>query len=285
MSRAEERGFWQGEDNAEFYNAVADADADADEADDAGDGKVKMDEYAIAAGLEGGADLHFAKEQNLLPAKMDASIFEVGGGSGRIRRVLHSIGYNNVTVLERNEKFVQMLKKDWPEMPVIEADLKDLPRQPEVQKEYELILWMWCGICDFAFEEQIPMLRILLNQLSKRNGRLLVDVPIDTNATTVAGIMRQEHRIEREQSGLPEYRGFVPGIEDMKRYARTLNVGVFVSEPYQTKTRRSRRLYSFFHVEAERPISAAQRRESYEGDRRQYHENRDAGASSSFKPA
>ena len=125
--------------------------------------------YAQMSGLDTGCDVqsiwsHINKANSLL---------ELGGGYGRVIQKLVSMNFaGKITTIERCLKYYMRLKTKYSDaVEVLYRDINSL--NPD--RKFDVILWMWAGICEFSQEEQLPMLEKITSFLN-HNGVLIFDI-------------------------------------------------------------------------------------------------------------
>lgn len=258
MSRKE----WSNETNRAFYQAMAD--------------KEMLPRFASTAGLSQCLDLDYMRRCGFFTAKVERSyVLEVGSGYGRCLQWLRDSGFKRLIGVEYASGFVELLREKFKADPAVNIKHQDIKNPDEsFVGKFSLILWLWCGFCDFEKKEQTEVLSLLMSYLAKK-GLLIIDVPLDTNATSTAG---QEHTIELPVSGdgapFPRYTGYVPNSAEIKGYATKVGVRVIV-DPYTSETGRRRSLCVFFHPDrGEVPMTLGLRRKIYEESRAEYEKNR-----------
>lgn len=221
-------------------------------------------QFAPAAGLATCVDIDTIKP--FLPKS--GSILEVGSGYGRVIGEFADNPRYDITGLERNETMCAALEAQYDDNNRVAIVHENLTEFSPTQ-HYDIILWLWSGLCDFPPEEQLAALLLFKQHLKKT---LVVDIPAnqETNATSISG---QLHTIQTD--GLPDYQGYVPGRRQMEQFAIRLGLGL---RPimYRTDTGRLRCAYLFSTPEYEVPnlITDEERRQAYEDAHSAYTANR-----------
>lgn len=213
-------------------------------------------ELAQAGGLYQCVDLkkinHIIKDSKV--------ILEVMAGYGRtIEYVARHNPQATITAIERDPMCCShMRKKFGTSLNIIQSDVLNITLSPQ----YDLVLWLWSGICEFKPYHQKQLIEKLFNGLSN-NGQLIIDVmrvkPMnayysdklqDLNITPAENnqhvdalritchikdkIKNAKHHIQFEA---PSHHAIVSALNHMG-IAYTLNV-----LPYKTDTDRPRQLY------------------------------------------
>jgi len=171
-------------------------------------------EFAARGGIDSCCDLELIKPY-LDQAK---SILEVGAGYGRVIDYLINNNFAaKITALERSKQFFNLLTQKYQnKVNLIQVDLPNY----QTTDRYDLILWMWSGISDFAQEEQLPILSLLTKLLTK-NGILVIDTLVHSkklkNESYSAG---KNYVIEVNECKIY---GYKPSPEEIDAYAAALN--------------------------------------------------------------
>ncbi len=213
---------WKNEDNAYFYNSISEN---------------LLPSFAVRGGLDTGCDIDIVKKY----IKKAHSILEVGAGYGRVIKYL--IGKNcqaKITAIERSLRFCKLLELHFDKnIKIVHADIQHY----ETNETFDLILWMWSGICDFSKEEQFLVLKKLVGFLNK--GLIILDTMPESlqplNATSSKSQIDQNCTIP---GGNDSYlHVYTPSAEEIYNYAKKLELGFVRRVPYVTTTNRDRVLY------------------------------------------
>jgi SAM-dependent methyltransferase len=213
---------WNNGDNNAFYETI--------EAEG-------LKELAEKGGLATGCDLKALK-----PYWSKAhSILEVGAGYGRVIDYLLKHEFRGeITAIERCDAQFAYLKKRFQsnkKVHLLHADIKYLG---DLGKNFDLILYMWCGILDFTYAEQCLVIKNLA-KLLKKNGALAIDtlpdhiVPLKTKKCA-------ERLYKLEVNNASIYCQLFT-IQDMGNYAMEANFSNVLHVNYQTDTGREKLLY------------------------------------------
>jgi SAM-dependent methyltransferase len=212
---------WNNDDNLQYYENLP---------------LETFQKYAQLAGLDTYCDLELIRPQ-IMQAN---SILEVAAGYGRVLDGLTQMGYQNrVVAIERCAKSYQHLKTATEKKPHIHAMHSDI-RNFDSAEKFDLILFLWTGLCEFTSAEQFSILANLSCSL-KPNAFIVVDsMPVSLvplNAEWLSG--QQAVFRSGENSFLYEY---ILSKEDIDSYANKLHLRV-QHLPYVTTTNRPRILY------------------------------------------
>lgn len=211
---------WRNVDNAEYYESIPIA---------------TFKKYAVLGGFQSGCDIdmffEFIKNAN--------SVLEIGAGYGRVLENLIVRGYTgNLYAIERSKKLFTYLQENFHDrVNLINADISHF--QPD--SKFDAILWMWSSISDFSQNEQIPILQRLLNWLTK-DGLLILDTISHKIKLADEFTQQDKSYVENAEHGVVY--GYIPSIDDMKNYAKILNVSS-QHLPYKTATDRPRVIHIF----------------------------------------
>ncbi len=192
-----------------------------------------LKEHATKAGFDDGCDIDIIYDY----VKDKDSILELGAGYGRVLKNLINRGYKGkLTAIERSMTYYKYLKTNFSQrVNIIRIDVKDY--QP--QERYDAILWMWSHISEFPKDEQISILKHVMQWLEP-NGVFIFDTfshTIKPKPATKA--QKQSYFIESEYGNAY---GYIPSPAEMKSYADQLGFTLKHIE-YQTKTLRPRNIY------------------------------------------
>lgn len=191
---------------------------------------------AVQGGLDTGIDVKNLK-QYINSVK---SILEIGAGYGRVLSHILNQGYTGKLVaVERNKKFCQFLQSQFHERAdIFCADITSF----QYTDKFDLILWMWAGICEFSKAEQAKVISHLSKMLNK-NGHLIVDtIPIECNSINATELNPHDRVIETPYG---KNYGYFPADDEIIRSAQ--QVGLIHCEDliYHTMVDRKRRLNIF----------------------------------------
>lgn len=193
---------WSNSDNALFYKNMT----------------ISYFRYGIKqAGLENYYDL-VAIDNYIAKAN---SILEVGAGSGRVLDYL--VDKNSkakLYAIEREKKFCTFLKKKFASK--VEIICEDL-RSFETDKKFDLILWMWTGICEFARNEQFSILTKILSLLDY-GGFLILDMLFSN--TKVKNVMKFDMNRGVIQTNFGSDYVYLPTQEEVYTYIEIFGLNV-----------------------------------------------------------
>lgn len=196
-----------------------------------------LPDFALRGGLDSGCDLDLI--MNYI-AKAN-SILEVGAGYGRVIFNLFEKGYDKKLVaIERSKRFCDLLKQNYDgKVEIINTDIKIF----ESSLQFDLILWLWSGICDFSQEEQIIILSRVASFL-KKDGVLVVDSLLPSTQPANAETHNKKYSIIPGGNNSKLY-VYTPSPEEMNTYSKIAGLDYMKSISYKTTTNRNRMLYLF----------------------------------------
>lgn len=188
---------------------------------------------ATQGGLNNGCDIK-AIVKYIKNAK---SILEVGAGYGRTLNHITKNGFiGKLFALEREIKLCRFLKKQFPQIPIIHADI----RQFKIKHRFDLILWMWASLGEFSQAEQLPTLKNLISHLNTDGFLIFDSIPI--SCKTISGIAYDKHnRVILTPYGNDYV--YLPSSHEIKFYAQKLNLLQKEIITYKTKTKKKRNLH------------------------------------------
>ncbi len=195
--------------------------------------------YNIAASgdLDTGCDVallsHYIEKAN--------SILEVGGGYGRVLTHILNQGYSkNLCAIERTEKLARFLQSQfYGRAKIFKSDIL----QFETTERFDLILWLWTGIAEFAKDEQEQAIAKLASLLTER-GHIIIDtVPIDERTINTTQISGQNHIIETAY-GIDHC--YLTSLGELEKYAKNQGLQLKCHLVYKTRINRQRFLSVFY---------------------------------------
>jgi len=194
-----------------------------------------LPDFSVRGGLESGCDLDLIA--NYI-AHVN-SILEVGAGYGRVISNLFKRGYNkNLVAIERSKKFCDLLRQNYDgKLEIINADIKSF----EYSRQFDLILWLWSGICDFSQEEQGDVLLKIAGFL-KKEGVLVVDSLLPSTLPANAETHNEKYAVIPGGNNSKLY-VYTPSPEEIKAYSKTAGLDFMKFISYKTTTNRNRMLY------------------------------------------
>jgi len=190
---------------------------------------------AIEGGLDDGRDVKAIAKY----IKNARSILEVGAGYGRALDYIIKSGFKGTLVaLEREPKLSIILKRKFKQVHIICRDIRTVT----LQKKFDLIVWLWTGLWEFAAHEQLTVLAKLVSHLNN-SGFLILDL-IPSTCKTIKAI-----RLDKNNRFIPTPYGndytYIPSHTEIKQYAKQLNLQM-KTLTYTTKTSKKRILYIFY---------------------------------------
>jgi precorrin-6B methylase 2 len=167
-----------------------------------------------------------------------SSILEIGAGYGRVIEFILKQNYNGqITAIERNYKLYQHLERLYSnKVTLVNADIQ----QVKLTSKYDLMLWMWTGICEFSKPEQQAVIKMLADYLAP-NGFLIIDI-IPIEFKTQHTIAYDKHnRIVSTPFG-SDY-GYFPDHFEIMEYIDNANLALHEQRVYYTSTNKEDHLY------------------------------------------
>lgn len=210
---------WQNQDNNDFYN------------------RISLDWFMQLnkkLGLNMGCDLDL-----IMPYIANAnSILELGASYGRVIEHLLLRGYRDkITAVERSPQFYNRLVTLFSNrVEILNYDMRFM----NLKSKFDLILWLWSGICDFAKDEQ---LHVLLNAKKHLNSHsyLIMDT-LHTSVTPIIAKTSNEQAHILQGSNNTILNVYIPSIKEVGVYAKKLNLS-FKYIKYATKSGSNRVMY------------------------------------------
>lgn len=211
---------WKNENNLESYNSVS---------------VEFLKNSAVKGGLDSGCDVDILKPYL---AKAN-SVLELGAGYGRVLQNLILRGYSGEIVgVEQSNKFYQELKKIWASnIEIINSDIKSI----NSKKRFDLILFLWSGICDFAKEEQSKILLKIKSFLNPQGIVVLDTTPVLVKPLNASIAYDQYCLIKGDNNSV--FSMYTPSVEDIKKYAKRTGLCYKKDITYLTATNRKRIMY------------------------------------------
>lgn len=198
--------------------------------------KISLDYFrkeASQGGLDNGCDIKAITKY----IKNSRSILEVGAGYGRVLNyIIESEFKGELFALEREPKLCRFLKKQFPQIPIIHADI----RQFKIKHKFDLILWMWASLSEFSRAEQQPTLKKLISHLNI-NGFLIFDL-IPINCKTISAVAYDKHNKVISTPYGDDYI-YLPSHHEIKLYTQKLNLRKKEIITYKTRTNKKRNLH------------------------------------------
>lgn len=210
---------WLNIDNAELYE------------------KMPLDffkNFAIQGGLDSCNDVAAIKGY----INNAGSILEIGAGYGRVINFILQQNYSGkITAIERNNKLYKHLEQGYSnKVTLVNADIQ----QMKLTNKYDLMLWMWTGICEFSKPEQQAVIKLLADYLAPK-GFLIIDiVPIEFKTQNTVD-SDQHNRVIPTPFG-NDY-GYFPDHSEMMEYIDNANLALHEQRIYHTSTNKEDHLY------------------------------------------
>lgn len=212
---------WSNLNNIEFYETLS-------------------PEYYYAVATQGGLD-NYCDVNALLPYISKAtSILEIGAGYGRVLKGILKTGYNkSLYAVERSRKACKYLVENFSNAAkIICTDINDF--KPE--DKFDLILWMWAGLCEFAKDEQLPALSCLLPSLNI-GGHIIIDLIPDEDKALNTTNFDLNNRVIETPFGKDYV--YIPSKQELVNYQKSLNLKLLEMIIYKTRTDKKRNLYVY----------------------------------------
>ena len=210
---------WNNSDNVSFYEEMS----------------MEYFMYGVTqTGLSNGCDID-AIQKHINKA---SSLLEIGAGYGRVLEHVIKRGFDGeLFAVERNSKMYQHIKKEYGnKAKIINTDI----RQMKIDKQFDLILWMWTGIAEFSKPEQPSIIKILASHLSP-NGLIAIDVvPIECSTANTADIDKH-NRIIIAPHGTESC--YLPSSGEIDSYAKELGLSQGQTIAYETSTKKQRNIH------------------------------------------
>lgn len=186
------------------------------------------------AGLDTGCDL------DMITSYLEAatSILEVGAGYGRVLNYILKNNFSaSVTAIERCKTLFDHLKLNYGnKVNLIKLDINHC----HIQKNFDLILFLWSGIADFSSKEQLLVIKKLARLLTP-SGKLILDI-IPPNITPLGAIDQN-----KKNFCLNIYNFinniYIPNNNEIEKYAEEADFKNIQHLKYKTRTNRKRFLY------------------------------------------
>jgi len=226
----------QNEYNTDFYEAL---------------GAETLKEFAVKSGLDSGEDV-----KRLYPYIKNAKvILEIGAGYGRAASFIEK-GMSEFATLylcENVPSFVKELETVFSDpIFVLNKDFRELDEKAFLKEKPDLILWMWSGLFDFAYEEQEEAFKTLKKLLAP-HGHLVVDLPCHSSVTNSTHVVNSS--IEGEEINIRNgdivYIGFFLSLERMKKLIEKAGFKLDKIETYKPPNTDRERAQYFLVIENE----------------------------------
>jgi len=215
---------WKNIDNHEFYEGIP---------------LETFKVNSILGGLGEGGDLDLITDY-IFKAN---SILEVGAGYGRVLNYLVSQGFKGkISAIERSKKYARLLNKKFGNrVTIFDIDLQKF----QTEEKFDLILWMFSGVSDFAKHEQLLVLRKLKQHLVA-DGNIILDT--FSHSLKPANAINAEKQSYIITEGDYTLYGYIPSIEEIEMYAKCLDFREVKHLPYTTKTNSHRLIHILLHL-------------------------------------
>jgi SAM-dependent methyltransferase len=167
----------------------------------------------------------------------EASVLELGAGFGRCLNYFIEKGHTGkLTGVEYSKPLVEYLTESFKDKAeIINADIKRL----DLPAKYDVALWMWSGIIDFAPEEQLECGKRIYHLL-RAGGRLFIDVP-RLGVQTIASHIDSQHLVLTTEYG--EIHAFIPDDSEMENIREMAGFQKLTKIEYATSTDKKRTIY------------------------------------------
>lgn len=210
---------WKNQDNIDlFYNQVDIS---------------TLRNYISQGGLSGCCDLDLIYH-DVGPSK---NLLEIGAGYGRVLNGLlarHFAG--KITAIEPSKKFFKETQGLAKQCKLLNTSLQELIPV----KKFDCVLWLWCGISDFTFSEQLNALKCI-RKLMLKDGVLFIDTfPATQQPNNASSSSGQEYIVKSKNHTL---RGYIPRAVEIAENAQQAHFELTQSYTYKTDTNRERWMY------------------------------------------
>jgi len=213
---------WTNYDNAQFYENIP---------------LEILQGYAKEGGLDSGIDIEIIKSH----IAYANSILEVGAGYGRaINHLFLQDFAGQITAIERCKNYINLLKKQFDnKIKLYHTDLNKF----ETPDKFDVILWLWAGICEFTPNEQARLIKKLILSL-KDNGILILDSILPSIYPTNATHSQDQYHVIKGSSWI--IHTYIPTANEIQKYSEKAKAKKIRSLIYQTTTSRKRVLYLIY---------------------------------------
>lgn len=166
------------------------------------------------------------------------SILEVGAGYGRVLFHITKSGYKKeLYAIERSNRMCKFLMRKFSYVAkIVCADIRSL----EIDRKFDLILWMWASICEFSKNEQLSALAQLTKHL-QTDGHIIFDIIPFEDKIINAIEVDSRNKIIKTKFG-NDY-GYFPSPQELEHYRQLLNLELVEIIVYETKTSKKRHLH------------------------------------------
>lgn len=221
LNALQQASAWTNQDNSFYYEHV--------------DPRIQQG-FAVRGGLASCCDVQIIDDY-LQQAKQ---VLELGAGYGRVADYLMAhYPQMDLTLVERSPQFAEILVDKFQKhtnVAVLQQDLMTCCFAPE----FDVILWLWSGLTDFAQFEQSLALKLIQRWL-KPGGVLVIDtIPHDIKPLNANTATSQSYTVEVDNNVL---NGYVPSPSQMLQAAQQLGYSEARHLEYVTTTQRKRDLY------------------------------------------
>ncbi|MCW5588844.1 MAG: class I SAM-dependent methyltransferase [Legionellales bacterium] len=215
---------WANKDNIAFYDDIE---------------IETLKNLAQQGGIADGYDVNLIFDH----IKNTKKILEVGAGYGRvISFLLKHHYYGRIVAVEKSQRMCEILKSQFNS--IIKLYHTDILLF-QTKEKFDVILWLWSGICDFNKYEQPLIIKSLVKKLES-GGKLIIDSLSPTH-TPVSSENNQEALLNRDHlikvNNEVSVHAYLPTPQEITSYAEQLAVNSIEHMPYITPTQRNRNLY------------------------------------------
>jgi phospholipid N-methyltransferase len=190
--------------------------------------------YTVIGGLDVFSDLKLIKNY----IDNANSILEVGACYGRVLDYLIQNNFKGkITAIEKSTKFFKLLQNQYSDH--VNLHHEDISTFSTSDK-FDLILWMWSGISDFAKDEQVQILQGLYNLLPSKGILILDTFSHAIKPVNAISSHDQSYLVHVDDCILY---GYLPSPEEMNNYGNLVGFKSVEYLPYKTTTNRERAIY------------------------------------------
>lgn len=214
---------WTNQDNNAFYEAEAIVDV--------------LKGYAKIAGFDKHCDVAMVSHL-LFDAK---SIIDIGAGYGRVIDYLLEKNYKGeLFALERSPIYCDILNEKYKgRVNLFKSDIQSFT----TDKKFEVAIWMWSGISDFAKAEQAFVFNKIFDLISD-GGVLILDTLL--HSIKPVNAIESNNQYYLIQSGEHKVQGYIPSEAEINEYAKNKHFKSIEHLHYATATGRQRVLHIIF---------------------------------------
>lgn len=170
------------------------------------------------------------------------TLLELGAGFGRVMQYLSNhYPDKQLFAIERSQQLYTKLQQlNLPNTTLYHSDIQKF----NSNLKYDLILWMWSGLTDFAKDEQQNIIGHIQKFLTATGYFIIETFPHDVTPANGSIEDNQNYTLTAENKQL---HGYIPSPQEMQTYADALNLNLIELIHYTTDSGRKRKLYVLQH--------------------------------------